>query len=105
MGLGGNRNSDSHSRTLLQSTSSNSAVPTVTLLTTSLLYVLTVPRLIIVIFLVSTSDSASCSETRRTPRYIAYQSTSVIHGLYQLVSILQLFRVLHHRQKVSQRVE
>jgi len=50
-----------------QSTSSNSAVPTVMLITTSLLYVLlTAPFGFLYVFLLELPDSAWCSETWRT---------------------------------------
>jgi len=66
-----------------QSTSSNSAVPTITLVTTSLLYVLfTAPGFIAWAILDVLSSSVWCDESRVRTLHIAEQFVWIVNGLY-----------------------
>jgi len=75
-----------------QSTSSNSAVPTVMLITTSLLYVLlTVPASILYVVIAHIPDSVWCSVTWRRTLNIVIQSRMVSAGLYHVVFAYNFF--------------
>jgi len=75
-----------------QSTSSNSAVPTVMLITTSLLYVLlTVPASILYVVIAHIPDSVWCSVTWRRTLNIVIQSRMVSAGLYHVVFACNFF--------------
>ena len=76
-----------------QSTSSNSAVPTAMLITTSLLYVLfTAPGAILVTVVDrAIPNSAWCSGTWQRTLYIAYQSSFVTYGLFNVVCAYNFF--------------
>jgi len=75
-----------------QSTSSNSAVPTVMLVTISLLYVLlTAPFGFLWVLVSEIPDSAWCSETWRTTVQVVYESMWVTGVLYQLIFAYNFF--------------
>ena len=83
-----------------QSTSFNSAVPTITLVTTSLLYVLfTAPGFIAWAILDVLSSSARCDESRiRTLWHTAEQFVWVANGLYYVVFAYNFFVYLSWKQ-------
>jgi len=75
-----------------QSTSFTSAVPTVMLVTTSLLYVLlTAPHGFLLLLMTEIPDSALCSDTWRTTVQVVYESTWVTGVLYQLIFAYNFF--------------
>ena len=75
-----------------QSTSSNSAVPTVTLVTTSLVYVfLITPGAIVLVFLDVIPYSVWCYETWISSLHVAEQFIWVALGLYHVVFAYNFF--------------
>ena len=75
-----------------QSTSSNSAVPTVMLVTTSLLYVLlTAPAGFLWVLVSEIPDSAWCSEAWRTTLQVVSESSRVTINLYPLIFAYNFF--------------
>ena len=75
-----------------QSTSSNSAVPTVMLVTTSLLYVLlTAPAGLLWVLVSEMPDSAWCSKTWRTTLQVVSESRGVTNVLYPLIFAYNFF--------------
>ena len=75
-----------------QSTSSNSAVPTVMLVTTSLLYVLlTAPAGLLWVLVSEMPDSAWCSKTWRTTLQVLDESSWVTSSLYKLIFAYNFF--------------
>jgi len=75
-----------------QSTSSNSAVPTVMLITISLVYiVLNAPYAILSVFVREMKDSVPCSEKWRTLLHTATQFRWLTFGLYHFVFAYNFF--------------